>query len=256
MKTALQQSHHFTNTLQIAGVKSFYDEITQVNFVERGPVTYIARSTDMDQLPALRRINPRSICVLNPDSPSPDALRRAGFRQLMTAASVAEIDLTQPVQTHPKWRAALRKSQPATVQHRAFDATNDGWLLKADRVQQRQKRYRAMPHAIAQLWPKHDTHLLTATQDNTTVAAMLFLIHGSSATYHIGWSDKAGRQACAHHLLLATAIRQLRTRGVERLDLGSVDTENSAGLARFKIRAGASVRPLGGTWAALPLFGQ
>jgi hypothetical protein len=36
------------------------------------------------------------------------------------------------------------------------------------------------------------------------------------------------------------------------LDLGTVDTENAPGLARFKIGSGAQIRSLGGTWLRIP----
>jgi hypothetical protein len=36
------------------------------------------------------------------------------------------------------------------------------------------------------------------------------------------------------------------------LDLGTLDTQNAPGLARFKLGSGATAQLLGGTWARLP----
>jgi hypothetical protein len=257
MEICAQQQHtHFTNALQTAGVKGFLDENTQTQYIERGPVTYAARTADPTRFRAIRAINPRKFCILNPDIVAPDALRQAGFRQIMTPASVAEINLTTPFHPLQKWRNAQRKAKagPLTSQHRPFDPRGDGWLFKADLAQQRTKKFRAMPHAIAMFWPAKDTLLCTALLENTPVAAMLFLCHGSAATYQIGWTNAEGRSHAAHNLLLAQAVEILSKRGLKRLDLGIVDTENAPALARFKIGTGAAIRPLGGTWAALPLW--
>lgn len=253
---ALQQHINFTNALQISGVKGFFDETTQAQYVERGPATYIARSRDITQFRDLRGINPRSFCVLNPDTAAPKALRHAGFRQIMTPVTVAEIDLTCTFHPLQKWRNALNKAEksPLRAQHLPFDPPNDDWLFKVDSAQQRTKKFRAMPHAIAQFWPVRDTLFSTATLGKTPVAAMLFLCHGAAATYQIGWTTADGRNHAAHNLLLAQAVKNLRKRGIERLDLGAVDTVNGPDLARFKIGTGATIRPLGGTWAALPLW--
>lgn len=257
MKTyALQQHENFTNALQIAGVKGFFDKEAEVNFVERGPVTYVARCSDPMKFHAMRRINPSTICVLNPDAPESGALRQAGFRQIMTPASVAEIDLTMPFRPLQKWRNTLNKANKSAgnLSHRPFDFAKDRWLLDADLAQQRKKKYRAMPHAITQFWPKSDTLLCTHTVKNMPVAAMLFLVHGSTATYQIGWSNDIGRAEASHNAILAQAFEILKQRGIFRLDLGIVDTVNTPHLARFKIGTGATVRPLGGTWLSLPIW--
>lgn len=253
---ALQQQHHFTNALQAAGAKAFFDHSTQAHFIQRGPITFAARPADPSQFSAMRRINPSNICVLNPDTPSPKSLKAAGFRQLMTPASIAEIDLTSPIKLHGKWRNALRKSEKSAIKtsHRPFKLTADHWLFDADKAQQRRKKFRAMSHIIPLQWPAKETMLSTATHNGTPIAAMLFLLHGNTATYQIGWSCPEGRSFCAHHRLLHEATEHLKAKGIQRLDLGTIDTVNSAGLARFKLGAGASVRQLGGTWAALPLW--
>ncbi|GIT85375.1 hypothetical protein ROBYS_03910 [Roseobacter sp. OBYS 0001] len=81
---------------------------------------------------------------------------------------------------------------------------------------------------------------------------MLFLEHGPVATYHLGWTSSAGRGANAHYALLMHAADYFAERSITRLDIGTVDTENTPGLARFKIGSGAQVRALGGTWIRMP----
>jgi lipid II:glycine glycyltransferase (peptidoglycan interpeptide bridge formation enzyme) len=77
---------------------------------------------------------------------------------------------------------------------------------------------------------------------------MLFLVHGSTATYHLGWADDAGREHSAHNLLLWQACSLLAERGVQQLDLGGVNTQSNPGLARFKLGAGGRVVTWAGTY--------
>jgi len=255
MKTsALQQHKHFTNALQAAGVKAFLDASTNSHYIQRGPVTYIARPKKADKIADLRQIDPNTICVVNADSPADISLKSAGFRKLMTPASVAEINLSKPLQPHGKWRYALRKSEcsPVKTSHRPFKLTQDHWFLDADKRQQRDKKFRAMTHLVPLNWPPRDTLISIASHKGSPIAAMLFLIHGNAATYQIAWTGALGRDFCAHHRLLYEAAQHLSIKGTQRLDLGTIDTVNSPNLARFKIGAGATVRQLGGTWAALP----
>ena len=89
---------------------------------------------------------------------------------------------------------------------------------------------------------------LRADHQGERVAAMMFLLHGSAATYQVGWSNDTGRQFNAHNLLLWHAIEALQQRGVRLLDLGGVNTQRSAGIARFKLGTGGRVLTLAGTY--------
>ena len=80
------------------------------------------------------------------------------------------------------------------------------------------------------------------------VGGALFLIHGTSATYHIGWSNDLGRQHSAHNLLLWRAMLLLKEHGITALDLGGINTGRSAGLARFKIGTGGQVQTFVGSY--------
>ncbi|MFP5481461.1 MAG: GNAT family N-acetyltransferase, partial [Alphaproteobacteria bacterium] len=86
----------------------------------------------------------------------------------------------------------------------------------------------------------------------TMGAAMAFVVHGGSASYHLGWASMAAKAAGVHGVMLARAAEALRAEGVAWLDLGSVDTEAAPGLARFKLGTGAELRRLGATCLVLP----
>lgn len=254
----LQQHIYFTKALQAAGINSFIHE-TGAIFIHKGPVLYAAGLDADAPLGAVRNTPKTAICVANLDAVNHQFARTAGFRQVMTPATVAEIDLTQPMQMHAKWRHALQKAQdgPLKTRHRPFDIAKDHWLLANDMAQQRAKKFRAMPHAIVQNWPAHETQISVAMHRKTPVAAMLFLMHGPTVTYQIGWANDVGRSLCAHHRLLREAAAIFTANGHQRLDLGVIDTENAIDLARFKLRSGAAARKLGGTWIApRRLFGM
>lgn len=151
-----------------------------------------------------------------------------------------------------KWRNRLVRAEAAGLDLRLSrpEPSTVAWLLAADAAQQRVRGYRAMPARFTDAWLARDPRaalLAVARLGGERVAAMLFLLHRPWATYHLGWSGAAGRQANAHPLLLWRAMLHLRDAGFSTLDLGEVNTEDAPGLARFKIGTGARVMPLGPT---------
>ena len=177
------------------------------------------------------------------------ALGRAGFVPVMTAGTMARLALDDGVRArmHGKWRNRLVKAERRGLEVGALRRTRLDWLLDADDAAQKAKGYRALPRAFVQNWP--DPVLsLAMIQKGEPIAAMLFLRHGTTATYHIGWSGEDGRRVAAHNLLLWRAMEALRKDGARYLDLGALDTVNAPGLARFKLGSGAVPVKTGGTW--------
>lgn len=271
----LQQDPRFRRALERLGVRAAREHfgtagsavvITRrigplsARFTSRGPV-WADGSSDQEQAAALRQAR---LTVINAESAAETpVLRQAGYRQIVTAASVAELPLPQNAdalwgQSHGKWRNRARAAQRAgvRVEGMPFDPRQHGWLIEAEAQQRRTRRYRTWPVSVTLAYAERhpgDVWLWQArTGDDAPCAAMLFLRHGRRATYHIGWTGEAGRAVSAHHLVLMEAAIALARDGVRVLDLGTVDTEDAAGLARFKIGSGATVRALGGTWLRVP----
>jgi len=188
------------------------------------------------------------------------ALRGARFRQVMSPYSTAMLDLSAPEDDllramQGKWRNRLRRAEGAgmAVTVAPVAPGHYDWMLLEEQAQQRRRRYRTAPPGIVTAWQAQGGRadgvmLATATRGGERLGAMLFLIHGAGALYHFGIGSAAGRAANAHNLLLWRAIHALRKRGVERLDLGGLDTVEMPGIARFKLGSGARVRTLCGTW--------
>ncbi len=223
----------------------------------RGPIWHGA--PDPDGARALRRSGLR---IINSDGRDGATLRAAGFVQAHSPAFVAELSLVGSSDARRrrmsgKWRNALRRAERASlVIHReAYKADRHAWLLSEDLRQQRAKGFRSLPHIVLDAFaaerPK-DVSVFVARLRAEPVAAMLFVAHGRAATYHLGWISPGGQKHAAHNAVLTKAGDHFANRGMERLDLGSVDTVNAPGLARFKIGSGATVRPLGGTWVRVP----
>lgn len=196
--------------------------------------------------------------ILNADGIGAAALAAAGFFRIMTPATIARLDLSgdraaRRARMHQKWRNRLVRAEdgPLRVDRAAMPADPGHWLLRAEAAQRRARRYRDLPAAFTLAFAEAnpgEAHLFTATLRGEPVAAMLVLRHGPTASYHIGHTTDAGRAQNAHTLLLARAADWLAGHGVEVLELGTLDTVNTPGLARFKLGSGAGPHRLGGTW--------
>ncbi|MCP4821105.1 MAG: GNAT family N-acetyltransferase [Shimia sp.] len=203
-----------------------------------------------------------AVWLLNPDHPAP-WLADLGAVAVMTPAHIAELPLTGDLraQMHQKWRNRLTfaERQGLRVTRQNLPDKPDQWLLEQDRKQQKSRSYSTWPEALTLTYAranKGDAKLFIAFDGAAPVAAMLILRHGQSATYHVSHTTDDGRKKCAHNLLMWEAMQWLAAKGVTTLDLGQVDTEKAAGLARFKLGTGARLRPLGGTWLWWPPLGK
>ena len=203
-------------------------------------------------LPVLRAATGCRVLVVNAETPGahPGLLIRTG-------AHHAELGLTGSAASlragmAQKWRNRLHRAERAglKVTHTALPPEPGHWLLRIEQAQQKVKGYRGYPPVFTAAFAaanRGQARLFEASERGEPVAAMLFLCHGSVATYHLGWSGDDGRRKSAHHLLLWQAMLALARRGITRIDLGLVDTESAPGLARFKLGCGATCRELGGT---------
>lgn len=208
----------------------------------------------------------RSLLIISPDMPQPE-LANLGLLPLVAPATIAEIDLRPSMairrdRLHQKWRnrlchAEAIKSLRITQRNMPLDATH--WLFTADAKMRKQRKYRNWPTALTLAYARENhgqAKLFVASEGRNPIAAMLFLRHGTRATYHIGHTTARGRQVSAHTLLLWHVTNWLAAKGHQTLELGLIDTENAAGLARFKLGAGARPRTLGGTWGWWPPLGR
>jgi hypothetical protein len=186
-------------------------------------------------------LSPEQRCAL------PPALRIAPARMLW------HMDLRAPrilrrAALHQNWRHQLGQAEQAGLRVSERPMPPEHALLDMERHQSAARRYLNWPPALtaafAQAAPDQ-TRLFTALLRGHTVAHMLFLIHGSRATYHIGYTSDQGRAVHAHNLLLWEASHALAVRGITALDLGPATTPR---IDRFKRRAGAVARATGGTW--------
>ncbi|MEM9726811.1 MAG: GNAT family N-acetyltransferase [Pseudomonadota bacterium] len=243
--------------------------LAQAALCARGPVWLGApdEATKAECYRALRRTAPLgwpSLLIFAPDEPAPgEALSAAGLRRVMTGGCAALLrldgdDATLRAAMRGKWRNRLVAAErpgaadALTLAWRRPTSTRLDALLREEAAQRRARRYCGLPLSLSQalvaLSDPAGAWLLEARRRGHVVAAMLFVRHGRAATYHIGWAAPEGRRLAAHNAMLWRAMRDLRDAGVVELDLGGIDTERAAGLARFKLGAGARAAPLCGSY--------
>ena len=195
------------------------------------------------------------LLVVTPDEAEPPK----GLRRVMTGDATVLIDLTRDEAAlrsdlEASWRNKLSKAERSElqVQKAGLKPAQYRWLLEAEAKQRQKRGYRAMPLEMTERWQDAKAEgaggdkgagiaVFRADLKRDAAAGMLFLIHGKRATYHVGWTSEEGRTNAAHNLILWTAMKDLKARGVKVLDLGGVNTQSGAGIARFKLEAGGKV---------------
>ena len=186
-------------------------------------------------------LSPQTCCAL------PRALRIAPPRALMSVDLRADADARRAA-LHQNWRHQLGRAVRHDIRILHRPLTQDHPLPALDAAQARQRGYAGWPVALTRAFARaapDQTHVFTALHRGHRVAHMLFLTHGSRATYHIGHTSAAGRAHHAHNLVLWTAMNALAAQGITQLDLGPQTTPQ---IDRFKRRAGAVATLTGGTW--------
>ncbi|KAE9626548.1 GNAT family N-acetyltransferase [Parasedimentitalea maritima] len=272
---AMAQSQEFTRAVQLRGQKPLVlDQLgdtvvmqqrfwgrVDVAMVNRAQITKPLRLLELLQENGLRR----TPVILSPQSLTPD-LAKLGAVPLISPAQVAQLELTtskseRRAALHQKWRNRLNhaESQNLRVKCENMPLDPDHWLLQADAKQQGQRGYRNWPIDLTLAYAHENpgkAKLFQAFEGREVIAAVLILCHGNSATYHISHSTDRGRSLSAHNLLMWKAMNRLAAQDYLQLDLGLINTEDAAGLARFKLGTGAKLHSLGGTWAYWPPMGR
>lgn len=228
--------------------------VCRIALTTRGPV-WVGEVSQVQRNKALRGLRTtlhtagHAFLILTPDDDVPPPFGHA----IMTPATTARVALTPDMRgaLHGKWRNRLVKAEGrdlkiARVKQRGSD---HDWLFHQEHRQRLERGYRNLPPVFAQTWlgTPHAHHLTLVAKDRAPIAGMMFLCHGTTATYHLGWTSAEGRATSAHTLTLWQAMEQLRADGVRFLDLGLLDTERAPGLARFKLGTGAAAHRLGAT---------
>ena len=191
-----------------------------------------------------------------------DSYKKMGFRRIISGNSTVLIDLSQSEEQlwqnlYGKNRTHIRKGEKNGFEvvfgdhnHRYTD-----WLLSQERKQQKEKKYQGLPVELVQGYGDFTvkgkgvyTAFAVEAGDDEPMSGVLFLCHGRCATYHIGWNGPRGRKARALNLLLWKMIVKLKAAGFETIDLGGLNTEEGADIARYKLSFGGKVISLCGTF--------
>jgi hypothetical protein len=147
-----------------------------------------------------------------------------------------------------KWRNGLNKAERANMSVSwECDADIIEWargIYAADKAVRdysgiSPKLFSAYAKETAQ---KGDLILVRAMLNEEPIAFTACVAHGRSATYVVGWSSEAGRDAGAHTLLLWETLLRLKNNGIIEFDLGGISNdEQAAGIKTFKEGLGGRI---------------
>ncbi len=146
-----------------------------------------------------------------------------------------------------KWRNQLHQAERKGSQIVWSDEGKYfAWLMKHYAMDKAQKQYdgpsvKTMV-ALASEFSRGQNMLIgTALLDDAPIAAILIFLHGNAATYQIGYSSDAGRDARSHYMLLWSALAQLKERNVKDFDLGGMNGQGAEGIKNFKKGMGGTI---------------
>lgn len=222
----------------------------RLRLISRGPV-WQAGVSEQDQRRALRQLARwPGMTVATPE----EGIAGFGLIPLVTPMHHAIWTLRPDLRSGmaAKWRNRVVAAEGAGVRVRRGGADTLARLIAAEGSQRAARRYRALPPGFTLALPPGAVRHWEWRQAGEMAAAMAFVVHGATATYHLGWASDAARAAGVHDVMLTRAAEGLWEEGVRWLDLGSVDTEAAPGLVRFKLGTGASLKRLGTTVLVLP----
>lgn len=139
-----------------------------------------------------------------------------------------------------KWRNILSKSERSALRvSEDWSGHTSGHFLSTYESDRAEKGYegpsvKLLLSLLKHMIPRREAVIFNALDQEQVVAAVLVLLHGSSATYQVGWTTDAERKLGAHHQLLWRAVVRLKETGILDFDLGGINDDSAAGVKKFK----------------------
>lgn len=158
-------------------------------------------------------------------------------------------------QLRGNWRSSLNQAEKSNLKVVCDDQGKlYSWLRPIYKTDKQLKGYSgASPQLLDNLaafsTSENPMVIMKAQKEGRDIAVVMFLVHGRSATYQVGWSSEEGRTHNAHHFLLWQARSVLKQYGVQEIDLGGVNDETAAGVKKFKEGTNAKASTLIGHYA-------
>ncbi len=235
--------------------------LAQLWLALRGPVSLDGREDGMAALLGRLPRGPLRACLLAPERPEAAETRARwqGRARVYTGHSCAIVDLAAAdeaalrARLHQKWRNRLVAAErgPLRIETAPRGKWID-WIVERYETVRREKGFegpsKAFVARLAELKAQRQTLAIVALAGREAVAGALFVCHGPDASYYVAASSPEGRRANAANLVLWRGLLALKQAGIRRVDLGTIDTDRSPGLARFKLGAGAEPLTLAGTY--------
>ncbi len=196
---------------------------------------------------------------LEANSTADRLISEIGLKKIITGYSSIWLDLGKDKDflrrnLHQKWRNQLKNAEKQGVKI-SLDYGGEAleWLLTRYETHRRSHRLRVprtpFVYAISfAMRNKQATLVFTAYFESKPIAAILIFQHGQTATYFVAWSGDEGRKRNANNLLLWYAVKELKDRKVQWLDLGGVDGSRMPGVSRFKAGLRGRLFRLAGTF--------
>jgi hypothetical protein len=224
-----------------------------------GGATAAAMPHVLKHLRHLYRPSRGKVLALTPeleDGPVADKfLRDARFINVKTGMASAWIDISPNQRLlrrglRPNFRNQLKKAEASALSVKPGDDSARDWLIDHHAIHRKQGRYSGPTPELLRALPLEEMTVLTAhlPDREEAVAGVLFLRHGLTATYEVGWTAEEGRELHAHNLLLWQGIAALKAAGIRRLDVGGLDDAEAGGAAHFKRGLGGDSFTLAGTF--------
>jgi lipid II:glycine glycyltransferase (peptidoglycan interpeptide bridge formation enzyme) len=188
------------------------------------------------------------------------------FKSRLTPWGSACLDLSLPSDSllknlNGKWRNGLRKAEKLEllVKRETLNEQNLTSVISWYESFQIGKNFTGISKALLSEFSKRNSEHFNSKvffahhpESSAPLGMLLTITSGGVSTYLIGVSNAEGRKAQVNSLLLWQAIMDAKSEGMRLFDLGGLNEETPAGIAKFKKGLNGSPYQLVGEWHLIP----